>query len=173
MKKNRERSWVKWGTVAACFALILAWRIPQLIKSLPYSFPAPERMYKIRTTWETDQFTFCVVNAAFCADAPSQNSYTLRVEVDTGEKPMSGIFHWLNEIRAHSIRVVFAHGQEEATSYGLNTPRTQKGIGKNNIQVYGYYSMTVCKFLHILKNYFDSATQKKKGALKSPFFTAR
>lgn len=168
-KENRSRkaAWVKWTAVAACFALILAWGIPRLIRSLPFSFSAPKGIYKIGTTWETDQFTFCVVNAAFCyeyqteagdmitpgdgcgfiaveynaayaqnvtlskctlqkgdiysehhtaytepiqltsktmeegndyillfsiplsesdADAPSQNSYTLRVEIDTGEK---------------------------------------------------------------------------------------
>lgn len=64
--KNRKHSWVKWGIVAACFALFLALGIPQLIKSLPFTFFAPKGMYKIGTAWETDQFTFCVVNATFC-----------------------------------------------------------------------------------------------------------
>lgn len=65
-KKAKKPSRIKWGAIAACFAIVLALGIPQLIDFLPFTHSTPQGMYKIGTAWETDQFTFCVVNATFC-----------------------------------------------------------------------------------------------------------
>ncbi len=70
---NKKSAWAKWGAVAACIAIVLALVIPRLIKLLPITFSAPKGMYKIGTVWETDQFTFCVVNAAFCYEYQTEN----------------------------------------------------------------------------------------------------
>ncbi len=57
--KNKLPAWVKWGTIAACLALIA-------VLAVPRAASAPKGMYKIGTVWETDQFAFCVTSAAFC-----------------------------------------------------------------------------------------------------------
>ena len=65
-KKAKRPNWIKWGAIAACLAFVLMIGIPQLIDVLPFTHSSPQGMYKIGTPWETDQFTFCVVDATFC-----------------------------------------------------------------------------------------------------------
>lgn len=73
--KKKKSVWVKWLAIAACCALVLMIGIPQLVGVLPFTHSSPQGMYKIGTPWETDQFTFCVVDATFC------NEY----QTDTGD----------------------------------------------------------------------------------------
>ena len=76
-ERKKKSGWLKWGAIAACFALILAIGIPQLTNLLPFTNETPQGMYKIGKVWEEEQFTFCVLNAAFCSDYQTETGETI------------------------------------------------------------------------------------------------
>ena len=66
-KDAKIPAFLKWGYAAACIALLLALGVPKLLNSRPISVSDRKGMLTAGTAWETDQFTFCVVDAAFCS----------------------------------------------------------------------------------------------------------
>ena len=81
-ERKKKSGWLKWGVIAACFAVILALGIPQLTKLLPFTNDTPQGIYKIGKVWEEEQFTFCVLNVAFCSDYQTETGDT--IILDTG-----------------------------------------------------------------------------------------
>lgn len=64
-REHRAPDRVIWGAAAACLALLLALGLWQT-GSFPFNVSTPAGMYKLGTAWQTDRFTFCVVDTPLC-----------------------------------------------------------------------------------------------------------